>query len=281
VEPHSTSERTQEPPSWCRPDWLLGLMLILFVILAYTPVWKAGFVWDDEPILTANPCIIGPLGLKEIWTTPGADICPLTLSTFWAEHALWGLNPLPYHLVNVLMHGLSAVLLWRVLRSLRLPGAWLGAALWAIHPVGVESVAWITEMKNTESGLFFLLSILFFVRWLRAKNLGGRTGGRWSYALSLLFAALAMAAKSSTVILPVVLCLCAWWIEGRWHWRNVARTVPIFLMAIAAGAYRYGRKGCNSRRSPIHNGCGLGRSAWRQRVMQSGFISASCYGRIH
>jgi protein O-mannosyl-transferase len=126
--------------------------------------------------------------------------------------------------------------LWQVLRSLRVPGAWLGAALWALHPVAVESVAWITEMKNTESALFFLLSILFFVRWLRAKELGGRAGSGWSYALSLLFAALAMASKSSTVILPVILCLCAWWIECRWDWRHVARVVPVFLMSAAASA---------------------------------------------
>jgi tetratricopeptide (TPR) repeat protein len=127
-------------------------------------------------------------------------------------------------------------LLWRVLRSLRVQGAWLGAALWALHPVAVESVAWITEMKNTESGLFFLLSILFFVRWLRTKDLERRAGDGWNYALTLVFAALAMASKSSTVILPVVLCLCAWWIEGRWHWRNLARVVPMFLMSIAASA---------------------------------------------
>jgi hypothetical protein len=91
----TTSVRTQEPPPCFRRDWLLGLILILFVILAYTPTWKTGLVWDDETILTANPCIVGPLGLKEIWTTGAADICPLTLTTFWAEHALWGLNPLP------------------------------------------------------------------------------------------------------------------------------------------------------------------------------------------
>jgi hypothetical protein len=226
----------QELPSWFRRDWFWGLILILLVILVYTPVWRAGFIWDDDGHLTANHCIVGPLGLREIWTTGAADICPLTLTTFWVEHALWGLNPFPYHLVNVLMQGLSAVLLWLVLRDLRVQGAWLGAALWAIHPVGVESVAWISEMKNTESGLFFLLSILFFVRWLRAKELDGRTGGGWNYALVLLFAALAMAAKSSTVILPVVLCLCAWWMEGRWHWRNLARVIPIFLIAVAASA---------------------------------------------
>jgi tetratricopeptide (TPR) repeat protein len=232
----TTGVGVQGTPSWFRRDWLWGLILMLSVILTYTPAWKAGFIWDDDTILTANPCIVGPLGLKEIWTTSAADICPLVLTTFGLEHALWGLEPLPYHLVNVLLHGACAILLWRVLRSLRVQGAWLGAALWALHSVEVESVAWITEMKNTESGLFFLLSILFFVRWLRAKDLGGRTGGGWSYALSSIFAALAIASKSSTVILPVVLCLCAWWIEGRWHWRNVARAVPVFLMAIAASA---------------------------------------------
>jgi len=232
----TTSVGVQGPPTWYRRDWFWGLILILSVILAYTPVWQAGFIWDDDKILTANPCIVGPLGLKEIWTTSAADICPLVITTFWVEHALWGWAPLPYHLVNVLLHAASAVLLWRVLRSLRVQGAWLGAALWALHPVGVESVAWITEMKNTESGLFFLLSILFFVRWLRAKELEGRTGDGWNYALSLLFAALAMASKSSTVILPVVLCLCAWWMQGRWHWRNATSVVPIFLMSIAASA---------------------------------------------
>ena len=209
-------------------------MLVLAVILAYSPVWQAGFIWDDDDHVTANPCIVGPLGLKEIWTTSAARYYPLVLTTFWVEHALWGLVPLPYHLVNILMHGACAVVLWRVLCSLQVPGAWLGAALWAVHPVQVESAAWITEMKNTESGFFFLLSILFFVRWLKARDLIGPTGGRWNYALTLLFAALAMASKSSTVVLPLVLCLCAWWVEGRWQWRNLVKIGPVFLMSTAA-----------------------------------------------
>jgi len=224
----------QRLPSWCSRDWIWGLILVLAVILAYSPVWRAGYIWDDDQLLTANPVIIGPLGLKEIWTTSAADLCPLTLTTFWWEHKLWGLAPLPYHLANVLMHGACAVLLWRVLRSLQIPGAWLGAALWALHPVEVESVAWIAEMKNTQSGLFFLLSILFFVRWLRTRDLDKRTGGGWNYSLTLLFAALAMASKSSTVTLPVVLCLCAWWLEGRWQWRTLMKVGPIFLMSVAA-----------------------------------------------
>jgi len=226
----------QSAPSRPSPDWFWGLILLLCVVLTYTPVWHAGFIWDDDAHLTANPCIIGPLGLKEIWTTSAADICPFTFTTFWLEHALWGLAPLPYHIVNVLMHGACAVLLWQILRSLLVRGAWLGAALWALHPVMVESVAWISEMKNTESGLFFLLSVLFYVRWLRAEYLDGRTGVGWNYVLALLFAALAMASKSSTVILPVGLCLCAWWMESRWHWRNLARVGPILLISIVASA---------------------------------------------
>ena len=245
----TTNLGIQEPAVWIRGDWVSGMILILFVIVAYTPIWHAGFIWDDDVVLTANPCILGPLGLKEIWTTNAADICPLTITTFWLEHGLWGLEPLPYHLVNILLHGACAVLLWRVLRRLQVPGAWLGAALWALHPVMVESVAWITEMKNTESCLFFLLSILFFVKWLRAKELNNRGPGG-SYALSLLFAALAMASKSSTVILPVVLCLCAWWIEGRWHWRNLPRVVPVFVMSVAASAVSIWTQGLQLAAAP-------------------------------
>jgi tetratricopeptide (TPR) repeat protein len=222
-----------------RRDCFQGILLTVLLILAYTPIWHAGFLWDDDVMLTANPCIVGPLGLKEIWTTNAADICPLTTTTLWLGHALWGLAPLPYHLANILMHGACAVVLWRVLRSLRVQGAWLGASLWALHPVQVESVAWITEMKNTESGLFFLLSVLFFVKHLTRPspdpvNNARRTG--LDHGLSVLFAALAMACKSSTVILPVVLCLCAWWIERRWNWRNLARVMPMLLMSVAASA---------------------------------------------
>jgi tetratricopeptide (TPR) repeat protein len=226
----TTGPASRGVPSWLGSEWLWGSVLVLAVILVYQPVWYAGFIWDDDLLLTANPCIVGPLGLKEIWTTSAADICPLTITTLWFEHALWGLAPLPYHLVNVFLHGACAVLLWWVLRGLQVPGAWLGAALWALHPVVVESVAWVAEMKNTQSGLFYLLTIFFFVKGLRDRG-----GGSWNYALTLLFAALAMASKSSTVILPLVLCLCAWWVEGRWQWRKSIKLGPIFLMSLATG----------------------------------------------
>ncbi len=216
--------------------WLFGVILVAIVAVTYTPVWWAGFVWDDSINITTNPCIVGPQGLWEIWTTTAAQFYPLALTTIWFEHALWGLNPLPYHLINVLMHGACAVVLWLVLRSLLVPGAWLGAALWAVHPVQVESVAWVTEIKNTQSTLFYLLSILFFVRHLKSPYAVKSISWDRNYAMVLLFAVLAIASKSSTVVLPPVLCLCAWWVEGRWQWRNLVKVAPLFLVAVAACA---------------------------------------------
>ena len=178
--------------------------------------------------------MVGPLGLKEIWTTRAADICPFTVSTFWAEYKLWGSAPLPYHLVNVLLHGTCGVVLWRALVVLRVPGAWLGAALWTLHPVEVESVAWISEMKNTESALFFLLSILFYAKYLRKREGDGQTR-HWYYTLTLLFGALALASKSSTVFLPIVLVGCMKWIQGEWRIREALKLVPLFLMSLASG----------------------------------------------
>ena len=210
--------------------------LVVAVFLAYEPAWHAGFIWDDEQHLTENPCIIGPLGLKEIWTTNRARICPLVQTTFWFEHAAWGLTPMPYHLVNILLFALSAVVLWQVLKRLGVLGAGLGAAIWALHPVQVESAAWITELKNTQSGLFYLLAILFFTEFVSAQREENRGPARRWYCLSLLCGALALASKSSTVILPVVLVLCAWWLDGRWRWRRALSVAPFVLLSAASSA---------------------------------------------
>lgn len=218
-------------------DWVAGLILVSAVLIAYGRVAHAGYIWDDDMHLTQNPCIIGPLGLKEIWTTRAARLCPLTLTTFWVEHSLWGLNPLPFHGVNVLLHAASALVLWRVLRSLSVIGAWLGAALWALHPVQVETVAWITELKNIQSCLFCFLAVLFFAKWLRREEASGPNRRPGLYPLVLLCAAMAMASNVSTVILPLALWLSAWWIEGRWSWRSAARIVPVVLMSAAASAF--------------------------------------------
>ena len=221
---------------WDR-GWLKGLLLIVAVVFAYQPVWHAGFIWDDDAHLTANPCIVGPLGFKEIWMSSAATYYPLVLTSFWVQHAIWGLNPLPYHLVNVAMHAACTVLLWLVLRCMKVRGAWFGAALWGLHPVQTESVAWITELKNTQSCLFYLLAIRFFLKWRAAGTFAGRKGTEWDYAFALLCAVLAILSKASTVMLPVVLGLVWWWSDGRWCWRNLFRLAPFFIISAAASGW--------------------------------------------
>ncbi|HEX3619812.1 MAG TPA: tetratricopeptide repeat protein [Candidatus Udaeobacter sp.] len=227
-----------------RREWLWALLLIPLVFIAYAQVFRAGFIWDDESHLTQNPCVVGPLGLKEIWTTTQAVYYPLVLTTFWALHKFVGLNPLPYHILNVLMHAVSAILLWRVLRQLNVRGAWLGAALWAIHPVMVQSVAWVTELKNTQSGVFYLLSILFFLKWEDQGGAVSRPSQRETtdrrslvIALSLLFFLLAILSKPSTVMLPIVLALCIWWRRERIQRRDFLALVPFALISAVASIW--------------------------------------------
>jgi protein O-mannosyl-transferase len=259
-----TSEQEQpRSPFWER-DWLWGLFLIAFVLIAYARVWHAGFIWDDESHLTQNPCIVGPLGLKDIWTSTRAVYYPLVLTTFWTLHKFVGLNPSPYHILNVFLHAGSAVLLWRVLRQLDVGGAWFGAALWAVHPVMVQSVAWVTELKNTQSCLFYLLSIFCFLNWescsrrpmddARASHSEAATGKRgkemkfeaaetdsrvhrWRFSWALLFFVMAIASKPSTVMLPGVLALCIWWRRGQIQSRNLMTLIPFILISALASVW--------------------------------------------
>lgn len=214
---------------WVR---LLGaIVLLLVVFLVYARMGAAGFIWDDESHLTQNPCIIGPLGLADIWTSTSAFYYPLVLTTFWVLHHFVGLNPLPYHILNVAFHAGSALLLWRVLVQLRVRGAWLGAAIWALHPVLVQSVAWVTEMKNTQSAFFYLLAISCFLQSReRKRNL-------IFYCLTILFFLAAITSKPSTVMLPVVLALCLWWREGGIKQRDLRLLLPFVLISLLASGW--------------------------------------------
>ena len=214
---------------WMR---LVGaILLLLLVFLAYARVGAAGFIWDDESHLTQNPCIIGPLGLADIWTSASAVYYPLVLTTFWILHHFAGLNPLPYHLLNVAFHAASALLLWRVLVQLRVRGAWLGAAIWALHPVLVQSVAWITEMKNTQSAFFYLLAISCFLQSRERKRNG------IFYWLTVFFFVAAITSKPSTVMLPVVLALCLWWRDGGIQQRDLRLFAPFILISLLASGW--------------------------------------------
>ena len=211
--------------------FLLAVALVSGIGLVYSRVRGAGFIWDDEQHLTQNPVIIGPLGFGDIWTSARAVYYPLVLTTFWVLHKFVGLNPLPYHLLNVAWHALSALLLWRVLVQLRVRGAWLGVAIWALHPVIVQSVAWITEMKNTQSAVFYLLAISLFLQSRDVKY------HRVLYLLSLVSFVAAITSKPSTVILPAVLALCLWWREGSFRWRDLRQLIPFLLISLIASAW--------------------------------------------
>ncbi|HUR59403.1 MAG TPA: tetratricopeptide repeat protein [Opitutaceae bacterium] len=221
---------------------MLAIALVLLIVAAFWPAVRGDFLWDDDSHITANPVIIGPQGLKEIWTTSAANYFPLVLTNFWVQHALWGVHPFGYHLVTLLCHALAALVLWRVLLHLRVPGAWFGAALWAVHPVQVESVAWICELKNTQSAVFFLLAILFWLTWLDSSRERQQVEGRplahaRGYALTLFFTVLALLSKPSTVMLPVALALVAWWQRGRLERRVVVALIPFFAMSAAWSAW--------------------------------------------
>jgi tetratricopeptide (TPR) repeat protein len=218
-----------------RKEWLLGLLLLAAVLAAYQPVWHAGFIWDDDNYVTKNRTLHDWSGLRQIWfdTKATPQYYPLVYTTFWLEYHAWKLNPLGYHIVNVLLHALGSILLWRVLKRLQLPGAWLAAAIFALHPVNVESVAWITERKNVLSGVFFFAAAWAYLRF--AGESGGERRRRSWWLAGLLLFVCALLSKTAACPLPVVLLLARWWKEKRLDWRDALPLVPFFIVGLWLG----------------------------------------------
>jgi Flp pilus assembly protein TadD len=209
--------------------------LVSLTLLAYLPALSAGYIWDDGAYVQYNSTLRSLDGLRQIWFELGAtqDYYPATFTTFWLEYQLWGVVPAGYHLSNVLLHALNAVLLANLLTRLRVPGAWFAAAIFALHPVHVESVAWITERKNVLSGLFFLLSLYAYLisAGIPAEK-PSTSERRWYYAASLCCFLLAMLSKTVTVTLPFVLPVIVWWQRGKFSWRDLAQIVPYLALAL-------------------------------------------------
>src|SRR5262245_30178874 len=203
--------------------------LVVLVFAAYLPAWRGGLLWDDDHHLTSAG-LRSLSGLVRIWTELGAtqQYYPVVHSVFWLEHRLWGDATLGYHLTSIGLHATSALLLVALLRRVGVPGAWLGGALFALHPVQAESVAWITELKNTLSGVFYLSAALAYLGFEER-----RTRGRYAAALALF--GLAVLSKSVTATLPVSLLGLAWWPRGRIGELDVRPLAPFAVLGAIGG----------------------------------------------
>ena len=213
-------------------DWKLfakAFVIIAFAFLAYCPAITNGFIWDDDVMLTDNALMKEVDGLSRIWfSTELSDYFPLTSTSFWIEWRLWGMNPVGYNVTNILLHALSAVLLWRVLLRLQIKGAWLASVLFVVHPVCVASVDWIAERKNVLSLFFYFAAMLYYLRYEATQE-------RRSYWLALGLFTLALLSKTSVVVLPMILLLCHWWLRQRITWQNVLDTRPFFGLSLLFG----------------------------------------------
>lgn len=216
-----------------RKDLLFGAALLLATCVAYLPAMQGGFLWDDDDYVTGNHLLTAPDGLQRIWFSleSRSQYFPLTYTVLRLEHALWGLNPLGYHIVNLLFHAANALLVWQLLRRLSVPAAWLAAAIFALHPVHVESVAWISEFKNVLSLFFFLLACGAWLRFLERPH----PTGRWWYGGAIAFYALALFAKTTACTLPAVLLLVLWLKREPIDRRRILQVIPFLAIGLGMG----------------------------------------------
>jgi protein O-mannosyl-transferase len=244
--------------------WLWGLLLIVATVVAYQPAWKGKPVWDDAAHLT-YPELRSWAGLVRIWTEPGTtqQYYPVAATLFWVEAKLWGDATLGYHLVNILLHAASALLLLKILRTLQVPAAGLAAAIFALHPVQVESVAWISELKNTLSGVCYFASAMAYLRFDRTRE-------KAAYAGALVLFVLGLMAKTVIATLPAALLVVFWWQRGKLSWKQHVRPlIPFFAAGITAGFFTswmerrvIGAQGSEFNFSVLDRSLIAGRAVW-------------------
>ena len=219
--------------AWSTPHNLLALLaLCALVAISFFPATMAGFVWDDSVLTQAEP-VKRLSGLWDIWFAPRnieneAHYWPVLYTTFWLEYQLWELEPRGYHIVSLLLHLGVALMLWRLLVRLGMPGAWawLVAAVFAVHPTHVESAAWVIGRKDLLSSLFYIGCALAWIRFTE-------DGRRAHYGLALLLFVLSLLSKAIAITLPVSLLIWHWWKRGRVTGVDVARIAPLLLVGLA------------------------------------------------
>ncbi len=230
-----------------KPGWLgcahpaTGAILVAMVLVTFAPTLRNQYIWDDDAYVTKNLNLRSAEGLWATWFKPFSlpQYYPLVHTTFWLEYQSWELDPVGYHVDNMLLHALGVVLAWRVLLRLGISWAWLGAALFAVHPVTVESVAWITERKNVLSEALVLASMLCYLRFAPVEpNSVDATGSRWkwiNYGLALVFFLGALLSKTVVATMPAVLLVIYWWKRGRIGWRDLVPLLPFFAVGMSLG----------------------------------------------
>ncbi|HLF55478.1 MAG TPA: O-GlcNAc transferase, partial [Thermoanaerobaculia bacterium] len=226
--------RDAAPPHAARRTALAAAALVLLALAAHLPALAGGWIIDDEQYVAENRLLDDARGLATIWLEPSAlpQYYPLVFTSFWLERQLFGLDPRLFHATNLLLHAAVAVLAWRVLRVLRVPAPWLVAAIFAVHPIHVDTVAWVAERKNLLSALFALVAVELYLSFDR-RRAQGSAGALPVYAASLGAFALALLAKTAVAGLPVTLALVVAWRCGRRRLRELAPLVP--MLALAAG----------------------------------------------
>ena len=228
----SLGKNTPAVPPSSISAFAAAAIIVAVTCVAYLPALRGGFIWDDDAHVT-KPELRSLEGLARIWFDVGAtqQYYPLLHSLFWVEHKAWGDSPLGYHLANLLLHAAVALLVYANLRTLRIPGALLAALIFAVHPIQVETVAWITEQKNTLSAVFYLGAMWFYLRF-DARRVAG------DYAIASLLFVLGLLSKTVTATLPAALLVIFWWQRGTLSWRRDVRPlVPWFALGAAAGVF--------------------------------------------
>jgi tetratricopeptide (TPR) repeat protein len=234
-----------------RDRLLWGTVLVILTLWAFSPSIWGTYLWDDPRYPLNAQVQRGNDGLYDIWFKPSrlptADspgylttpqYYPMTFTSYWLGFQAWGLDPTAEHAVNLLLQAGSALLVWEILRRLRVPGAWVAAAIFAVHPLQTESVAWLSERKNVLAGAFFFGSILTYLQFLKIEKDDAKPESadyQW-YALSLLLFVAGLLSKSIVCSMPIVIAILIWWKRGRLSILNIALLTPFIILGLAMSA---------------------------------------------
>lgn len=226
-----------------KPIWMIvagAMFIIVASLIAYIPAMRSGYIWDDDVYVEGNYLLSSPDGLWDIWTGKGvvSQYVPMVYTTFRLEYSLWGLRPFGYHLTNILLHISNALLIWLLLSRLKIRGAWLVSAIFALHPVHVESVAWITERKNVLSLFFCLISAIAYCKYAFSSDDELTKGRRETfYQLSTVMFLCALASKAVVCFFPVLLLIILWWKNERIVSKDIRDLSRIFVFSLAWGLF--------------------------------------------